>query len=83
MDNISKEDATKVFKVIDYNLAGVISKHQIRLFILFLKHKNDEYTFSEIMNRLIKMLLVTDLKVFNESLFVFFFTKKHPNKVIR
>ena len=36
--DITEEDARKIFKFIDYNEARVVSKHQIRLLILYQKY---------------------------------------------
>lgn len=80
--NITAVEARKVFKFLDYNEARVVSKHQIRLLILYHRYVNEEKAQNEAMRRLVKMLLVPELKVFDENLFAFFFSKKHPNKAL-
>lgn len=81
--DITEEDARKIFKFIDYNEARVVSKHQIRLLILYQKYINEGKAQTEVMRRLVKMLLVTELNVFDENLFAFFFCKKQPNQALR
>lgn len=83
-------DARKLFNFIDYNETRVISKHQIRLLILYYKDfhgigdpKLGQKQPNEMIKRLMKMLLVPDLKVFDENLFSFFFTNKNPNKALK
>ena len=80
---INDTDARKVFKFLDYNDARVVSKHQIRLLIMYQKYVNEESAQNEAIRRLTKMLLVPELKVFDENLFAFFFTKKYPNKALQ
>lgn len=86
---IQESDARKLFKFLDYNEARVISKHQIRLLILYAKDlqsdgadKSSAKAPSDLIRRLSKMLLVPDLKVFDENLFAFFFTSKQPEHAL-
>ena len=73
---ITDNEARKIFKFIDFNEARVISKHQIRLLILYSKDVTDDRPPSDMIRRLSKMLLVPELKAFDENLFSFFFTNK-------
>ena len=79
-----ESDARKIFKYIDYNEARVISKHQIRLLILYAKDlADDKAAPSELVRKLSKVLLVPELKVFDENLFAFFLTEKQPEKALQ
>ena len=79
---ISDTEARKVFKFLDYNEARVVSKHQIRLLLVYHKHVHEEKSQNEAMRRLAKMLHVSELNVFDENLFAFFFSKKNPIKAM-
>ena len=87
---MKESDARKIFKFIDFNEARVISKHQIRLLILYSKDvlngggsENDKAPPpSEMIRKLSKMLLVPDMTVFDENLFAFFFLSKQPDKAL-
>ena len=43
---------------------------------------NEEKGNNEVIRRLMKMLHLPDLKVFDENLFAFFFTNKFPDKAL-
>lgn len=80
---MKESDARKLFKFIDFNEARVISKHQIRLLILYSKDVAGDKTPSEMIRKLSKMLFIPDLKVFDENLFAFFFMSKQPDKALQ
>ena len=75
---ITEDDARKIFNFIDYNDARVISKHQVRLLLLYNKDAmgDDKSQPNELIRRLAKILLVPEVKVFDEHLFAFFFMHK-------
>lgn len=86
---VQLEQAKKLFTFInrakqrssDYSDTRVVSKHQIRLLIQYCKCELDEDKAkgqNELMRRLAKMLLVPDVKVFDECLFAHFFMAKGP-----
>ena len=79
---ITEDDARKIFKFLDYNEARVVSKHQIRLLITYHKDVNERKGNNDVLRRLMKMLSVPDLKVFDENLFAFFFTNKCPDRAL-
>ena len=82
---LKEKDARKIFKFIDFNEARVISKHQIRLLVLYYKDMNEgqQKQSNEMMRRLSRMLLIPELKVFDENLFTFFFMNKNPEKALQ
>lgn len=80
---MKESDARKLFKFIDFNEARVISKHQIRLLILYSKDVVGDKTPGEMIRKLSKMLFIPDLKVFDEHLFAFFFMSKQPFKALQ
>ena len=83
MNHSTEAEARRLFKFIDYNNANIISKHQIRLLIVYYRDQFPEVATSNsnanyVVKRLQCILQLQNQNVFDENTFAFFFGQDHP-----
>ena len=82
MDKSSESEARKLFKFLDYNNANIVSKHQIRLLIMYYKEQlgSSENGSNFVIKKLNGLLSLPNQKVFDENTFTFFFSQEDPRE---